>query len=60
MGITDWIALIPTISMLASAFCAMTDTPKDDELLSRWSQFYAKHIYPAINTIALNINKAKS
>jgi len=59
MGITEWIALIPTISMLASAFCSLTDTPKDDELLSRWSKVYAKHLYPVIETLAINLNKAK-
>ncbi len=60
MGITDWIALIPTISMLASAFCAMTDSPVDDEALAKWSRFYARHLYPLIETIAINVNKAKS
>ena len=45
--------------MLASAFCAITETPKDDELLSRWSKVYAKHLYPVIETLAINLNKAK-
>ena len=60
MGITDWIALIPTISMLASAFCSLTETPVDDEALAKWSRFYARHLYPLIETIAINVNKAKS
>ena len=60
MGITEWIALIPTISMLASAFCSLTDTPVDDEALAKWSKFYAKNLYPLIEAIAINVNKAKT
>ena len=37
---------------VSSAICAVTPTPKDNE-------FMGKYIYPALETIALNIGKAK-
>lgn len=37
---------------VASAICAMTPTPKDDE-------FMGKYVYPVIEMVALNIGKAK-
>tara|TARA_E500000305_G_scaffold26796_1_gene20594 strand:+ start:1877 stop:2083 length:207 start_codon:yes stop_codon:yes gene_type:complete len=37
---------------VSSAICAATPTPRDDE-------FMGKYIYPVLETIALNIGKAK-
>lgn len=37
---------------VASAICAATPTPKDDEFMGRY-------VYPAIEALALNIGKAK-
>jgi len=37
---------------VSSAICAVTPTPKDNE-------FMGKYIYPILETIALNIGKAK-
>ena len=37
---------------VSSAICAATPTPKDNE-------FMGKYIYPVLETIALNIGKAK-
>ena len=37
---------------VSSAICAVTPTPKDNE-------FMGKYIYPVLETIALNIGKAK-
>jgi hypothetical protein len=50
--LVEIIALLPTLSVLCSAICAATPTPKDDAI-------YAKYIYPAIEYIALNFGKAK-
>jgi hypothetical protein len=45
------INLIPDIVMVASIVCAMTPTPKDDELLSK--------AYKILEIFAINIGKAK-
>ena len=45
------INLIPDIVMACSIICAMTPTPKDDELLSK--------AYKILEALALNIGKAK-
>ena len=37
---------------VSSAICAVTPTPRDNE-------FMGKYIYPVLETIALNIGKAK-
>ena len=37
---------------ISSAICAVTPTPRDNE-------FMGKYIYPVLETIALNIGKAK-
>jgi hypothetical protein len=42
---------VPDIVMVASVICAMTPTPKDDELLSK--------AYKILEALALNIGKAK-
>lgn len=52
MSVVDLINIITALSMLASAICAATPTPKDDAM-------YAKWVYPVIEMIALNIGKAK-
>lgn len=45
------ISIIPDIVMAASIICAITPTPKDDELLSK--------AYVILEALALNIGKAK-
>jgi hypothetical protein len=45
------ISLIPDIVMVASIVCAMTPTPKDDEILGK--------AYKILEALALNIGKAK-
>lgn len=45
------ISLIPDIVMVASIICAMTPTPKDDEMLSK--------AYKILELLAINIGKAK-
>ena len=45
------ISIIPDIVMVASIICAITPTPKDDELLSK--------AYKILEALALNIGKAK-
>jgi len=45
------INLIPDIVMACSIICAMTPTPKDDELLSK--------AYKILEIFAINIGKAK-
>ena len=52
MSISDVITTLTTISVVASAICAVTPTPKDDALL-------AKYLYPVIEALALNVGKAK-
>lgn len=42
---------VPIIITAASAICAFTPTPKDDNLLAK--------IYKVIEVAAININKAK-
>jgi hypothetical protein len=51
----DILSIINVITLLvtaASAICAITDTPKDDAFMSKW-------IYPVIETLAINVGKAK-
>jgi len=49
--INEWIAVIPTIVMGASLICALTPTPKDDEMVGK--------IYKILDWCALNVGKAK-
>ena len=49
--INEWIAVIPTIVMGASLICALTPTPKDDEIVGK--------IYKILDWCALNVGKAK-
>ena len=49
--INEWIAVIPTIVMGASLICALTHTPKDDEMVGK--------IYKILDWCALNVGKAK-
>lgn len=52
MSIFDVITTLTTVSVVASAVCAVTPTPKDDA-------FLAKYLYPVIEALALNVGKAK-
>lgn len=45
------ISVIPDLVMAASIICAITPTPKDDELLSK--------AYKILELLAINIGKAK-
>lgn len=45
------ISVIPDLVMAASVICAITPTPKDDELLSK--------AYKILELLAINIGKAK-
>tara|TARA_R110002020_G_scaffold85243_1_gene210524 strand:- start:1214 stop:1396 length:183 start_codon:yes stop_codon:yes gene_type:complete len=49
--ITNLISIVTTIVCAASFIAAVTNTPKDDELLGKF--------YKAIELLALNIGKAK-
>jgi len=49
--INEWIAVIPTIVMGASLICALTPTPKDNEMIGK--------IYKILDWCALNVGKAK-
>jgi len=50
--IADLLIYASLFVTISSAICAVTPTPKDDE-------FMGKYIYPVLETIALNIGKAK-
>ena len=50
--IADLLIYASLFVTVSSAFCAVTPTPKDNE-------FMGKYIYPVLETIALNIGKAK-
>jgi len=49
--ITNLISIVTTIVCAASFIAAVTNTPKDDELLGKF--------YKAIELLALNVGKAK-
>ena len=49
--ITNLIGIVTTVVCVASFIAAVTDTPKDDELLGQF--------YKAIELLALNVGKAK-
>jgi len=49
--ITNLIGIVTTIVCAASFIAAVTDIPKDDELLGKF--------YKAIELLALNVGKAK-
>ena len=49
--ITNLISIVTTIVCVASFVAAVTNTPKDDELLGKF--------YKAIELLALNVGKAK-
>jgi|TARA_R110002073_G_scaffold309407_1_gene479659 hypothetical protein len=50
--IADLLIYASLFVTVSSAICAVTPTPKDNE-------FMGKYIYPVLETIALNIGKAK-
>ena len=52
MSLMEIVTTLTTLSVVASAICAATPTPKDDEFLSKW-------VYPIIEALALNVGKAK-
>ena len=52
MSLLEIVSTLTTLSVVASAVCAVTPTPKDDA-------FLAKYVYPVIEALALNIGKAK-
>ena len=52
MSLIEIVPTLPTFSVVASAICAATPTPKDDA-------FMAKYVYPVIEALALNVGKAK-
>jgi hypothetical protein len=52
MELIEIVTTLTTLSVIASAICAATPTPKDDA-------FFAKWIYPVVEALALNIGKAK-
>ena len=49
--ITNLIGIVTTVVCVASFIAAVTNTPKDDELLGKF--------YKAIELLALNVGKAK-
>ena len=52
MSRVEIVATISTLSVIASAICAATPTPKDD-------LFFAKYIYPFVEILAVNVGRAK-
>ena len=52
MSLLEIVTTLTTLSVVASAICAATPTPKDDE-------FMAKNVYAVIEALALNVGKAK-
>ena len=50
--IADLLIYASLFVTVSSAICAVTPTPRDNE-------FMGKYIYPLLETIALNIGKAK-
>ena len=52
MSLLEIVTTLTTLSVVASAICAATRTPKDDA-------FMAKYVYPVIEALALNVGKAK-
>tara|TARA_R110002072_G_scaffold44696_2_gene124759 strand:+ start:61 stop:222 length:162 start_codon:yes stop_codon:yes gene_type:complete len=52
MTIIEIVSTLTTLSVIASAVCAATPTPKDDAFLAKW-------VYPMIEALALNVGKAK-
>ena len=52
MSLLEVISTLTTLSVIASAVCAVTPTPKDDAFLSTY-------VYPVIEMLALNVGKAK-
>jgi hypothetical protein len=49
--INRWIALVPSIIAGASLICALTPTPKDDQIIGK--------LYKIIEWCAFNVGKAK-
>ena len=52
MSLLEIVSTLTTLSVVASAICAATPTPKDDASM-------AKYVYPVIEALALNVGKAK-
>jgi len=52
MSLLEIVSTLTTLSVIASAICAATPTPKDDAFLAKW-------VYPMIEALALNVGKAK-
>jgi|TARA_R110000822_G_C15103911_1_gene472205 hypothetical protein len=52
MSLIEIVSTLTTLSVIASAICAATPTPKDDAFLAKW-------VYPMIEALALNVGKAK-
>jgi hypothetical protein len=52
MSVVEIVTTLTTLSVIASAVCAATPTPKDDAFLAKW-------VYPIVEALALNIGKAK-
>ena len=49
--IGEWLGIITGVVCAASIVCALTPTPKDDQMIGR--------LYKLIEMLALNIGKAK-
>ena len=52
MSLIEIVSTLTTLSVIASAICAATPTPKDAAFLAKW-------VYPMIEALALNVGKAK-
>ena len=52
MDLMEILTIATTVVTVASAVCAATPTPIDDE-------FMGKYVYPFLEALALNIGKAK-
>lgn len=49
--IGEWLGIVTGVVCAASIVCALTPTPKDDQMIGR--------LYKLIEMLALNIGKAK-
>jgi hypothetical protein len=52
MSVVEIVTTLTTLSVIASAICAATPTPKDDAFLAKW-------VYPIVEALALNVGKSK-
>jgi hypothetical protein len=58
MGIFEYVEMVSVIIACASSLAALTPTPKDDEMVSKFGKAWSK-LYKVVDILALNVLKAK-